>query len=119
MALAAASLRSGPTIQPSLGDGYLGVQEGEPGTETDTCNRLQAYLESAYPEMQNEGAADSLGAALCLRGVCVALPDLQPWQTLLTASAHRPSQETYSPEDRERQPPLGKYMAGLTAHSGS
>lgn len=82
MALAAASLRTGPVAQPSPGGGYLRVQEGKPGVKIDTCqlSRHTGYLSGweCYKSLglQNGRASCRLGSAPCLSGVYTALPGL-------------------------------------------
>lgn len=79
MALAAASLRTGPAAQPSLGDGYLGVQEGEPGAKRDqqTPGIKVTSLARRAAGAQGCGMQELLADWVLpswLNGVCAALP---------------------------------------------
>ena len=119
MALGAVSPRTGPAAQPSPGDGYLGVQEGEPEAKTDTFQQTPGIQVTSLagrtqgPGVQNGRAPGRLSSTSCLGGFLQLYQHLQPWHSLLTALALRPSQEmTCSPREKTGPPPLGKKMAG-------
>lgn len=65
MALAAASLRTGPVAQPSPGGGYLRVQEGEPGVKIDTFQQTPVIQVTSL-------AGRAIGARGCRMGQLLA-----------------------------------------------